>query len=274
MTASAQAVDLQADTLTAWEHYLQLARQRSVARIAPNGQFLWLDEEPGRAERLRKGEVATAPVAGSGSEEVAHGLIHDWIGAIFVPNVSLDQVLNLLEDFGSYKTIYGPQVVAAQLLGRENGEEQYSVKFVNRVLFVTSGIDIRCKSRTVRLDERRAYSNSETIRVQEIKDYGKPSEQELTPDTGDGYIWRLTTIARYEERDGGVYIETETIGLTRDVPGALTAFIMPVVRKLSRNSVAATLEKTRNALRPMAAGSNALTSTGLGVAEIHASAVR
>jgi hypothetical protein len=71
-----------------------------------------------------------------------------------------------------------------------------------------------------------------------------------------------------------VYIETETIGLTRDIPGALTAFITPVVRKVSRNSVAETLEKTRTALRPMAAGSKALTSTGLGVAEIHASAMR
>jgi hypothetical protein len=274
MSASAQAVDLQADTLTAWEHYLQLARQRAGARIAPNGQFLWLDEEAGRAERLRKGEVAIAPIAGSGSEQVVHGLIHDWIGAIFVPNVSLDQVLDLLDDFGSYKTIYGPQVVDAQLLGRENGEEQYSVRFVNKVLFVTSGVDIRCKSRTVRLDERRAYSNSETVRVQEIKDYGKPSERELAPDTGDGFIWRLSNMARYEERDGGVYIETETIGLTRDIPGALTAFITPVVRRLSRNSVAGTLEKTRNALRPMAAGSNALTSKGLGAAEIHVNAVR
>ena len=272
MTASVQAVDLQADTLRAWEHYLQLARQRSVGRIAPKGQFLWLDEEAGRAERLRKGEVATAPVAGSGSEEVAHGLIHDWIGAIFVPNVSLDQVLNLLEDFGSYKTIYGPQVVDAQLLGRENGEERFSVKLVNKILFVRSGIDMQCKARTVRLDERRAYSISETIKVQEIKDHGKSSERELAPDTGDGFVWRLSNMTRYEERDGGVYMETETIGLTRDIPGGLTAFIAPIVRKISQNSVAVSLLKTRNALHPMAAGSKRVTSTGFSAAEIYAAA--
>ena len=40
---------------------------------------------------MRRDEVVIAPVAGHGTEGVSHGLVHDWIGAIFIPGATIDQ---------------------------------------------------------------------------------------------------------------------------------------------------------------------------------------
>jgi hypothetical protein len=53
-------------------------------------------------------------------------------------------------------------------------------------------------------------------------------------------------MARYEERDGGVYLELEAMALTRDIPGSLAWMVKPVVNHLSINSLTTTLRQTRD----------------------------
>jgi hypothetical protein len=52
----------------------------------------------------------------------------------------------------------------------------------------------------------------------------------LAPDEGNGYLWRLVSFARFEERDGGLYLELEVIGLSKDLPGSLRFLLRPVKR--------------------------------------------
>ena len=85
-------------------------------------------------------------------------------------------------------------------------------------------------------------------RIQQIEDYGRPSEHLLPADTGSGFIWRIRSISRYLERDGGVYLEIEAIALTRDVPSSLRWMVSPVVNHLSINSLTTTLNQTREAV--------------------------
>jgi hypothetical protein len=98
-------------------------------------------------------------------------------------------------------------------------------------------------------DERRWYSITHTTQVQEIRHYGKPNEQELPPNQGSGYVWRLYSIARFEERDGGIYVEVEAIALSRDVPVAVRWVVNPIVRRVSRNSMLISLQQTKEAVR-------------------------
>jgi len=65
---------------------------------------------------------------------------------------------------------------------------------------------------------------------------------------GSGVIWRLFSIARYLERDGGVYIELEAIGLSRDIPASLRWIVEPIVRRVSRGSLSTSLQQTENAV--------------------------
>ncbi|MGA9059420.1 MAG: hypothetical protein WB763_23255, partial [Terriglobia bacterium] len=63
-----------------------------------------------------------------------------------------------------------------------------------------------------------------------------------------GYLWRLNSYWRYEERDGGMWVECEAISLTRDVPTGLGWLIDPIIRSLPRESLESTLRETRAAL--------------------------
>ena len=90
---------------------------------------------------------------------------------------------------------------------------------------------------------------SRTTRIQEIEEYGAPAEHVLREGEGSGIIWRLFGITRYVERDGGIYIEIEAIGLSRDIPTSLRGLVEPVVRRVSRGSLLTFLQQTQNAVR-------------------------
>jgi hypothetical protein len=105
------------------------------------------------------------------------------------------------------------------------------------------------------VDRRRRYGISDTTEVREIKSYGEADKRSLPAGSGSGFIWRLHSIARYEERDGGVYVEVQAVALSRDVPASLAWLVNPMVSRFSRNSLAVALRQTREA----AAGASPLT---------------
>jgi hypothetical protein len=58
----------------------------------------------------------------------------------------------------------------------------------------------------------------------------------------------MQSIVRFEQRDGGVYLEIEAMTLSRDIPASLQWLVAPVVKRLSVTSLVTTLEKTRKAV--------------------------
>ena len=74
---------------------------------------------------------------------------------------------------------------------------------------------------------------------------------------GKGLLWRVLSLSRFEERDGGVYIEFEAIALSRDIPASLHWMIEPIVRRVSRNSLITSLKQTGGAVQGFAALPNA-----------------
>ena len=109
-------------------------------------------------------------------------------------------------------------------------------------------MDSDYESTYFQVDSRRWYSVTSTTRVQEVEEYGQPGEHRLPAGQGHGYIWRLYSITRFKERDGGVYIEVEAIALSRDIPAAVRLFVEPIVRRFSKSSVTATLKQTQEAV--------------------------
>jgi hypothetical protein len=83
--------------------------------------------------------------------------------------------------------------------------------------------------------------------VAEVYDPG-PGEHELPPGHDHGFLWRLNSFWKFEERDGGVYLECRAISLSRDVPTGLGWLINPIIRSLPRESLSNTLRETRQAL--------------------------
>ncbi len=243
-----RAMELESGTLNAWTDYIQAARLHMQRRTDGTESFLWMDESPNRTDRVRRGEVVVEPAAGRGTLEVPNGMIHHWIGTVFVPGGRIEGVKSVIQNYDGYQKIYKPAVVESKTLGCTSREREFSMIWHRHVLLVNAAIEGQFWSHDVMLDDHRGYDVSGTKRVQEIGNYGHRGERVLAPDTGNGFIWRLHSIARYEERDGGVYLELEAIALTRDIPASLRWLVAPVVNHLSVNSLATTLRQTRQAV--------------------------
>jgi hypothetical protein len=242
------AVELKPETLRAWEAYLRLADTRMKLRLAGSKPFLWADESPERLRQLRQGEILATPVDGRAKRNVPGGLIHDWLGSAFIPNATLDEVLAVIHDYTHYKDIYKPVVADSKTIEYNGPEQKFSMLWEHHVLFVTAALNGVYEAHDFPIGSSRWYSVATTTEVREIVDYGQRSARLLPPDRGSGYIWRLRSMARMEERDGGVYVELEALALTRDIPGSVDWLVGPVIKRLSRNSVVTTLSQTRQAV--------------------------
>ena len=245
----AHAIELDASTVDAWRDYLRVTDARMQERANADQPFLWIDEAPDRAARVRRGEVVVAPLVGLGTEDVPQGLIHDWIGAAFIPNVTIETLQSVVHDYDHYKQIYKPVVTDSKELACNPASQEFSMIWQRRVLFVNFAVQSRYEAHDFSVGPHRGYSIVDATRVQQIEDYRHSSEHLLPPDTGSGFIWRLHSIVRYEERDGGVYLEIRAIALTRNIPPSLRWLVTPVVNHLSVNSLTTTLRQTRQAVK-------------------------
>jgi hypothetical protein len=216
-------------------------------------QFLSVDEAPAKRQRVRDGEILVSSLGQPNPKPVPSGLIHDWMGASFIPNTTLEDVLSVVRDYGDYKNFYKPTVVDSKLLATDGACDNYSMRVVNKEAVAETALDMEYETCYFRVDEHRTYSVTHTTGVQEIRHYGKANEQKLPPNHGRGYIWRLYSIARYEQRDGGTYVEVEAIALSRDIPVAVRWMVNPIVRRVSRNALLISLQQTQEAVRSTAA---------------------
>jgi hypothetical protein len=250
------AAELQPETLAAWNHYIDQAKSRMNSRLDAGSHFLWLDEAPDRAPRVRSGEILVAPMNGRGRTNVPNGLIHDWIGVAFFPDVTIEKVFSTMDEYGCYKVFYAPTVIDSKLLWRDGSESSFSMRWLKKALFVITVMDGDYKAHYVRRNETSRYGFVWSTRIQEVVNYGQPSEVKLAPGTGNGFIWRLFSISRFEERDGGVYVELEAMALSRCVPACLGWLVNPVVNRLSQSALVTSLSQTREAVQsqPQRAG--------------------
>jgi hypothetical protein len=92
------------------------------------------------------------------------------------------------------------------------------------------------------------------VRIAEVENAGKSDEREKTPGDDGGFMWRMETWWRMEERDGGVYVQSEVASLTRNIPTGLGWMIGPFVNDIPRQSLTFTLVATRKAVEGQAPG--------------------
>jgi hypothetical protein len=254
------AMELESGTLQAWNNYIRIADSHMQARLDGQRPFLWADEVADRRFRLQRGEILVAPVSGRGTQAAPNGLIHDWVGAVFIPHATVETFLAVANDYNSYKEIYKPAVADSKLLACTDQDRRYSLVLQRRVLFVNAAVEGQYQVRNFAVDDRRGYSITATTRMQEIEDYGRSDARRLPPGHGDGFIWRLHSIVRYAERDGGLYLEVEAIALTRDIPASLRWVVKPVVNHLSIDSLTASLRETRDAVHSLGGHPGSLVS--------------
>lgn len=245
----ANAAELQPKTLHAWDDYIRAANAGMQKRLVPGGHFLWLADNPDRLAAVRNGEIVVVPAGPHTPKRVPAGLIHDWIGAAFVPNATIRDVLGVVRDYVRYSEFYRPTVLDSKTIAHGNVEDRFSMLLMNKALFLKTALDGDYQTSYFQIDDHRWYSIAHATRLREIQGYGGPGEHELAENEGSGLIWRLSSITRFEERDGGVYVELEAIALSRDIPLSLRWLVEPILRRVSRESLTTSLRQTGNAVR-------------------------
>ncbi len=271
LAADASELRLAPETLTAWDQYVREANSRMQARLQSGCKFLWVDEEADRAARVRGGEILVAPIDQQNPRTVPSGLIHDWIAAAFIPNATISGTQAVIRDYGRYPDFYKPNVIEAKPIKLTENGDRFSMTLLNKSLFQRTALVNEYQSSSFNLDSRRQYSLSRTTRVQEIDDYGRANQREMPTDTGSGFIWRLYSISRLEERDGGVYVELEVIALSRDIPSQYRWLVDPIVRRVSKDAMITSLKQTSDAVRSSVQVASRTRSTPRPAAALHSS---
>ena len=236
-------------TVAAWDEYVHSAIIANEQRASAGERFLWIEETPERMASVRAGEVVVSPADTQTPRRVVSGLIHDWVGAVFIPQASLNDVLQVIHDYSRYKDWFQPAVVDSKAIATTGSRDRFSMLLVNRSFFRNLALDADYESSWVRIDDRSGYSIARTTRIREVEEYGTSGRHVLPDGEGAGIIWRLFSITRYLERDGGVYVEIQAIALSRDIPVSLRWVIAPIVRHISSTSLATYLRQTANAVR-------------------------
>lgn len=250
-TAYAQKLpraELRPETSRAFETYSRQRESAILKERIQGGKFLWADEDPDRRGRVHKGEVVIEPGRDRGTIEVKGGMIHDWIGAAFLPNTSLSKVLATIKNYDNHKKLYQPEIADSRVVSRSGNDFRIKLRLLKKKV-VTVVLNTDHEVTYFPVDATRQHSRSRTTRVAEVEDPGERDEHELTPGDDHGLLWALNTFWRFFERDGGVWVECEALSLSRGIPMGLGWIVTPIIRELPRESLTQTLEGTRRALR-------------------------
>ncbi len=251
MAQTASREQLKPQTLESFSAYIRDAEAEMEKTLDGHSQFLWTDTSAERARQVRAGQILAQFFSGEGPVKVPDGLIHDWIGAVYIPATAVENVLALVQDYDNHKNIYQPEVIASKLLMHHGNDFQIYLRLLKKkiktvVLDTDHDVHYRC------LDRKRWFCRSYTTRIAEVENAGTAKERVLPPDTGYGFLWRLYSYWRFQEQDRAVWVECRAVSLTRDVPFGLGWIIEPIVQKLPKESLINTLEATRRALRARA----------------------
>ena len=241
------AAELKKETLEDFARYIQATEARIAEQTTGKRSFLWIDESPQRQAQIRQGQVVAQLFAGRSVQHVRDGLIHGWIGAVFVPGVTLDKALALLRSYDDHYKLYQPEVMASKTLEHHQDHYRIYLRLLKKKV-VTVVLNTEHDVQYFPLDRTRWHSRSYSTKIAQVDNPGDSNERELPVGNDNGFLWRLYSYWRLQERDGGVYLECEAISLTRDIPTGFGWLIEPIIRDLPKESLIKTLEATRKAL--------------------------
>jgi hypothetical protein len=208
-------------------------RQRAATYLAPvDGQ------------RVRAGEPVIEELTPKREAALPGALIHDWRGTAFAPGATAADFERVLRDFAAYPKEFAPQVTAVQVLTRDADHAAVTMR-VKQQHVITVVLDTTYDIRYTQLDEKHGTIASRSTKVEEIASDGRP----LSASDEHGFLWRMNTYWSYEERDGGVSMQLESVSLTRSIPTGLGWAVGPFVESVPKESTEFTLRAVMKALK-------------------------
>jgi hypothetical protein len=251
----ASPASLRPSTIEAFNLYVRLTDRRSDDELKRGAGLLWIDglQQSERSQayaELQHGAVKMhklETLENGAAIRCPDGIIHHWVGLAFIPAAKLADVLAILEDYNQHAVYYAPDVERSKIESRDGDHFRVFLRF-QRHKVVTVVLNTEHDVQYFRDSNTRAHSRSSAVRIAQVENAGKSDEREKTPGDDDGFLWRMETWWRMIEADGGVYVQSEVVSLTRDIPAGLGWLIAPFVTSIPKESLAFTMEATRKAV--------------------------
>jgi hypothetical protein len=250
----APAAELKPETVAAFDQYVRVA-EAQMKEDAQDGRFLIVDRLPEAArqrayEHLQEGEIYIAEIRIREDDRSIHipsGRVHHWAAAIFIPGATLPETLAVLEDYNQHQDIYKPDVRRSRLLEQHGNESKIYLQLFNKSR-ITAVLNANFDVTDTQFGSTQYEIVSRSTRIAEVADPDQPDEHELPVGHDDGFMWRLNSYWRVEAKDGGVYVQNESIALSRGVPPILAWFVNPLIKSIPRNVLFHLLTDTREAV--------------------------
>ena len=222
LSAGPLAAEPPAAAVAAFNTYVGALESRLAQQHRSQSAFLAPVDAQGEA-RLCRGELIVEKLTPLNRADLPGAMLVHWRGTAFVPGATATDFERLMKDFNAYPQHYAPQVLTAKVLS-QHGDHLQAMMRVRQRHILTVVMDTSYDITYARLDARN-------------------SSQE------HGFLWRLNTYWSYEERGGGLYMQIESVSLTRSIPHGLSWAVGPFVESVPRESLEFTLRSTYNALR-------------------------
>jgi len=241
--------------LAAFKKYVGQAEAQIRQEEAAPGSFLGLQAFPTAnatniESRLRRGEILVTS-GGITPVKVPGGLVHHWIGIVFISRATIADVFSVLQNYNQMGRYYSPDVAASRLLQRHGDDFQFTMRLREHKI-ITVMLDGIYDVKYDRLDGAHQFSVSRSTQIVEVSDNASAGESH---DGGDpsagpdhGFLWSTNAYWRFEQADDGTFVEFESISLSRDVPTGWGWLIEPFIRDVPRESLLFTLRATRKAV--------------------------
>jgi hypothetical protein len=245
VTATGQTVRAEASpaAAAAFNTYVRAVEARLAQQHASNGTFIAIANQ----NRLKLGRPIVEKLTPADAAPPA-AMLHHWRGTAFAPGATAAAFEQIMRDFPAYPALYAPQVTRATASAHNGNRYTVTVR-VKQKHVLTVVMDTAYDVTFSRRDPSRGWSASRSTAIAEIADYGTARERALGPKDEHGFLWRLNTYWTYEERNGGLYLQIESVSLTRSIPTGLGWAVQPFVESVPRESLEFTLQKTCEALK-------------------------
>ena len=259
-SAAPPPAKLKPKTVEAFDEYIRNWEKTEIARTDSSTPFLWIDSQsPQLRQRLLNGEIITHHF--KKDTGIPSGMIHNWLGAVFIPGGSITGLAALLQNFDRHKEIY-PEATESKALGNDEEKVWGFLRLKNK-RFVTVVLNTEHEQYLSMISDHHYTLKSYSTRIQEVKNPETPNEIILEPGQDRGFLWRMNAYWRLQEVDGGIMVECNMVSLSRGIPWIIAWLIKPIIAKFPGEALKKTLEKTRQVARVSLSSANSMVTNDL-----------
>ena len=235
---------LQPRTVEEFQKYADTVEHQLQERWSGERPFLAIDEDSENKAKVLEGELLVHPGSPKNPLSVPSGLIHDWVGDVFIPRTTMSEVLPILQDYGRHHEIY-PEIVQSRLLSRNGNDLIGYWRLERKRPLLTVDLDVRQEAHYKEIAPGKWICRAYAKDISEMDNPGTRLEKKYTPGHGTGFLWRLYAYWSLQAIDGGVLAENRSLSLSRDIPLAIAWMVKPFVQDVPRESLDSTLKNTR-----------------------------